>query len=301
MKGEKSVAGHLTMFIVNVIFGLNTPVSKTLIPEFLTSYSLNYLRVVVSMVLFWGASFFVKEERVERRELVVLLFAAVLGIILNQFLFVKGLSLTTPINAAMIVSLTPIITMLMAAIYIREPITGKKVGGVLLGAAGALVLIVSGSDTEASRGANSMLGNMFCLASSVAYALYLTVFKGIINKHHPVTIMKWMFLYSAILTAPICWTDICEIEWNMLSVSGGLRILYVTVLATFVTYLLIPVGQKRLRPTTLSMYNYVQPIIACTVAVAIGIDEFKPITIIATIMIFSGVYIVTQSKARSQM
>jgi drug/metabolite transporter (DMT)-like permease len=299
MNTERSYKGHIIMLVVNIIFGLNTPITKSLMPEFLTAYSLIFLRFAGSSLLFWIISYWVKEEKVTSRELGLLFFAGMLGIAVNQLAFVKGLSITTPINAAIIVTLTPIMTMILASIYQKEPITAKKTTGVIIGAGGALLLILSGS--AVTNGNASTLGNLLCLLASFAYALYLTIFKKLINKHSPVTLMKWMFLFSSIVTLPLCLPDAVRIPWQEISLNGYLRIGYIVILATFATYMLIPIGQKLMRPTTLSMYNYVQPLVAAIVAVIMGIDRFGLNTLLAGILVFVGVYVVTQSKSRAQL
>ncbi len=300
MRSERSYKGHLTMLFVNIIFGLNTPLTKAILSGVLTSYGISFLRMAGATLLFWIASIFMKEEKVSLKDLMMLFFAGMLGVAINQFSFVKGLSLTSPINAAIIVTLTPITTMILSAIFQKEPITRKKVVGVFIGASGALLLIFT-SIHAGGNNSGSMMGNIFCLLSSTAYAFYLTAFKKLINKHSPVTLMKWMFLFSTIVTLPICLNDIQAVSWTAISLNGYLLIGYVVILATFVTYMLIPVGQKLLRPTTLSMYNYLQPLVASLVAMAMGIDSFGWNTAVAAVLVFCGVYIVTQSKSRAQI
>jgi len=300
MRSEKSYKGHLTMFVANIIFGLSTPITKSLLSGgVLTPYSISFLRVAGAGLLFWITSIFVKENKVNAKDLIMLFFAGMLGVTVNQFSFVKGLSMTSPINAAIIVTLTPIITMILAAVYQKEPITRKKVTGVFIGACGALLLILT--SVQMINNAGSAMGNMLCLLSSLSYALYLTAFKKLINRHSPITLMKWMFLFSAVVTLPVCLNDIQSIPWQTISVNEYVRISYVVILATFVTYMLIPVGQKLLRPTTLSMYNYVQPLVASLVAVAVRLDDFGWDTVLAAVLVFCGVYIVTQSKSRAQL
>jgi drug/metabolite transporter (DMT)-like permease len=257
------------------------------------------LRIAGAGLLFWIASVFVKEDKVSSKDLLMLFFAGMLGVTVNQFAFIEGLSMTSPINAAIIVTLTPIITMVLAAIYQKEPITRKKVAGVFVGACGAVLLILTAA--QAINNTGSMTGNLLCLLSSASYALYLTAFKGLINKYSPITLMKWMFLFSAIVTLPLCLDDIRSVSWQAIPLNGYLRIGYVVILATFVTYMLIPVGQKLLRPTTLSMYNYLQPVVASLAAIAMGLDSFGWNTALAAVLVFCGVYIVTQSKSRAQI
>jgi drug/metabolite transporter (DMT)-like permease len=299
MKSEQSYKGHLTMFVVNIIFGMNTPISKSVLTNTLTPYSLYFLRIAGAASLFWIASVFIKENKVGARDLTMLFLAGMLGVAINQFSFVKGLSMTSPINAAIIITLTPIITMILAAVYQKEPITRKKVAGVLIGACGALLLILT--SMQMVNNAGSTTGNILCLLSALSYAFYLTAFKKLINRHSPVTLMKWMFLFSTIISLPVCLEDIEKISWQVIPAGSYLRIGYVVVLATFITYMLIPVGQKLLRPTTLSMYNYLQPLIAALAAMAMGLDHFGWNTALAAVLVFCGVYIVTQSKSRAQL
>ena len=299
MKSERSYKGHLTILTVNIIFGLNTPITKSLMSDILTPYALNFFRIAGACLLFWIISPFVKEEKVSRQDLIMLFFAGMLGVTINQFSFLTGLSMTSPINAAIIITLTPIITMILAAVFQKEPITGKKITGVLIGASGAVFLILT--TIGMTNGTGNWLGNIFCLLSSLSYALYLTAFKGLITKHNPITLMKWMFLFSVITTVPFTLNEIEAIPWQMFSWSVSLRIFYVVVLATFVTYILIPTGQKLLRPTTLSMYNYLQPLFASSVAIVAGLDTFGWNTLLAAVLIFTGVYVVTQSKSRAQV
>jgi len=287
------------MLVVNIIFGLNTAITKSVLSGVLTPYSVNFLRIAGAGLLFWITSIFVKEDKVSSRDLLMLFFAGMLGIAVNQFAFIEGLSMTSPINAAIIVTLTPIITMVLAAIYQKEPITRKKVAGVFVGACGAVLLILTAA--QAINNTGSMTGNLLCLLSSASYALYLTAFKRLISKHSPITLMKWMFLFSAIVTLPLCLDDIRSVSWQTIPWDGYLRIGYVVILATFVTYMLIPVGQKLLRPTTLSMYNYLQPVVASLAAIAMGLDSFGWNTALAAVLVFCGVYIVTQSKSRAQI
>ncbi len=299
MKSERNYKGHLTIFMVNIIFGLNMPITKSVLTDTLTPYSLYFTRIAGATLLFWIASVFVKENKVSARDLMMLFLAGMLGVAINQFSAVKGLSMTSPIHATIIITLTPVFTMILAAVHQKEPITRKKVTGVLIGACGALLLILT--DTQTANNAGSMMGNILCLLSSLSYAFYLTAFKKLINKHSPVTLMKWMFLFSIIVSLPVCIDDIKTVSWHVIPASSYLRICYVVVLATFITYMLIPMGQKLLRPTTLSMYNYLQPLTAALAAMAMGLDSFGWNTALAAVLVFFGVYVVTQSKSRAQL
>lgn len=298
MKSVKA-PGHIALFVANVIFGFNTPISRSLIPDSIDPFVLTFFRMAGAMVLFWSVSLFVKKEHVPAKDILLLFFASVFALVLNQMPFISGLSMTSPIDASIVITLLPIVSMFLAAIIIKEPITLKKVLGVIVGASGALILILSraGADT----GNRSLWGNLIIFGGVVSYSLYLTMFKGLISRHSPVTLMKWMFLFASLMCLPICYPAIAATDFSSLPLNAYLRIGYVVVFATFTTYLLIPIGQKVLRPTTISMYNYVQPIVAALVAVALGQDVFGWDKILSGVLVFAGVYLVTVSKSRANI
>ncbi|MBP1664946.1 MAG: protein of unknown function transrane [Bacteroidetes bacterium] len=290
--------GHIALFGANLIFGLNTPISRTIIPEIIDPFSLTFLRLAGSTLLFWIISFFVKKEKVPFKDIVMLFFASIFGIVLNQIPYITGLSMTSPIDASLVTSLLPIITMLLAALIIKEPVTWLKAIGVLVGASGAFILIMNSAN---HHGKGSFTGDLIILSAATSYALYLTMFKKIISKYSSVTVMKWMFLFATILSYPVLHKSVIETSFSSLNGSVWLRIGFIVIFATFISYLLIPVGQKTIRPTTLSMYNYMQPVVASLVAVGLGMDTFGYEKIVSTVLVFAGVYIVTQSKSRAQI
>jgi drug/metabolite transporter (DMT)-like permease len=294
--------GHIAILFTNLIFGCNTPITKSILSQgSVNAMSLTYFRFLGAAIVFWVASLFIKAPKASKKDVLLLIFASLFGVIMNQFLFVVGLSKTTPVNASIIVSLTPIITMIFAALFIKEPITWKKVLGVMVGCTGALLLILTSASKNSSSSNSSVFGLILCLLSSVSYAAYLTLFQKLIKRNHPVTIMKWEFLTAAILVLPICLPSISQVEYSQLSLSLYLRIGYVVLFATFLSYLLIPIGQARLRPTTLSMYNYIQPVVTTLLAVIMGLDVFTIYKLIACLLVFLGVYIVTKSKSKAQL
>ncbi|MBP1631159.1 MAG: hypothetical protein H6Q15_2052 [Bacteroidetes bacterium] len=297
----KGVArGHIAILIVNIIFGLNIPIAKSVLGEFaINPLALTSFRIIGATIVFWIASLFVKSEKIKRKDYIILVLASLFGISINQLSFIIGLTTTSPIDASLIVTLTPILTMLISAAYLKEPITLKKIIGVFLGCIGALYLIVSGADFGLSG--RTWYGNILVLTSCLAYASYLVFFRDFIKRYHPILLMKWMFLFAAIFTTPFTYQEVISTNYGIIEIESWIRILYVVVMATFVTYLLIPFGQKNLRPTTLSMYNYLQPIIASLVAVFASQDIFGYDKIISAILVFSGVYIVTQSKSKERI
>lgn len=299
MKGVSK--GHIAIFATNTIFGINIFIAKDVLSNgTIDALTLTYFRFLGATAAFWLISLFITREKLTLKDLVILFFAAVFGIVINQTSFIVGLKSTSPIDASLIVTLTPILTMLISATYLKEPITTKKILGVMVGCSGALILILSSQYLSVS-GTRSWMGNLFCFLSSLGYACYLVFFRDFIKTKHPVTIMKWMFLFSAIILMPIGIPKISAVDFNSISNIIGVEILYVIIMATFLTYLLIPVGQKNLRPTTLTMYNYLQPIIAAVLAIFLVHEKFGWEKVLAAILVFLGVYIVTQSKTRQQL
>jgi len=255
--------------------------------------------MVGAALLFWTVSLLLPRERVARRDIALLLLASVFGIQLNQMLFLWGLSLTSPIDTSIIATVVPVLTMVLATLFLREPITWLKAGGVFLGCAGALILIlVSQHGTGHS---SSVMGDVLCIVSAVSYATYLTAFRNVIVRYSPVTTMKWMFLFAAIVAVVIYYRPLTAVDYAGLAPRTWAGIGYVVVCSTFLSYLMVPIGQHHLRPTVVSMYNYVQPVVAVLFTVAIGLDTFGFTKAGAALCVFAGVWLVTKSKSRAQL
>lgn len=296
---SKQKIGHLVLFIANLIFGLNTIVSRSLMPEIMSPYTLTFFRLSGGMLLFWLASIFVKKEIVPVKDIFMLALASVFSLSLNQLPYFVGLSATSPIDASIVITVLPIITMLLAAFVLKEPITLKKAIGVLVGAAGALLLVFSNKNMHGGK--SELWGIVLVFSAVSCFAVYLTVFKKLIMKYSAITVMKWMFLFATISCFPFCRASLMTTDFAGFTSDIWLRLAFVVVLASFFTYLLIPIGQQALRPTTFSMYNYLQPVVASFVAVIIGMDSFGLEKTISAILVFAGVYIVTKSKSREQL
>lgn len=291
--------GHLALLVANIIFGVNNPISRSLMPDVLSPYTLTFFRFSGGMLLFWLASVFVRNEKIEKGDLLKLFLASLFALTVNQLAFFVGLSMTSPIDASIVVTMLPIVTMILAAFIIKEPITLMKAVGVLVGASGALIIIFSNHASH--HGESSFWGNVIVFCAVVSFAFYLTLFKDLITKYSAVTLMKWMFLFATLISLPFCLRPALSEHYSMLPFTVYLRIGFVVLFATFVGYLLIPIGQKVLRPTTFSMYNYVQPVMASIVAIFVSLDNFGYQQAVAGVLVFSGVYIVTQSKSKAQL
>lgn len=303
---QTSLKGHLSMLGANCMWGLMSPISKfVMMAGVVSPLVVTDMRITGAMILFWVASFFQKPEHVGHKDLARLFGAALLGIVLNQGCFIFGVSLSSPGDASIITTSMPLWAMLLAAFILKEPITGKKVLGIAAGACGALMLIMgSGSHVKnmASAGGDyAIWGDLLVLSAQFCYALYIVVYKDFVNKYSLITIMKWMFTYAFICVIPFSAGNLMQTAWSQLSWTEIMGLTYIVVCATFLSYMFIVVGQKILRPTVAGMYNYVQPLVACIVAVIWGMDTFNWIKAVAIVLIFSGVYLVTASRSRQEV
>ena len=295
-----NIKGHLAMVGANSMWGLMAPVAKMVMAAGLVSPLLmTNFRIIGAALLFWTASLFVPREKVPPRDLLLLAGAAMLGIHFNQGCYVFGVGFTSPGEASIITTTMPIWVMLLAAVILKEPITLKKVGGIVLGASGALMLVL-GSARAGARGDNPMLGDLLVLTAQLSYALSLTFYRNFIRKYSVVTLMKWMFTFAAVILLPVSWSQLMSAQWGEFTVREVAGVGYVVFFATFIAYICIMIGQKNLRPTLVGMYNYVQPIVASCVGVWLGLDTFTAGKIVAVTLIFSGVFLVTISKSAPQ-
>jgi len=280
------------------------PISKDTLNYFaehdISAFTLAAMRMIGGCIAFWILQCFVEREKTTWSDRGKFFICAMLAIVFNQCLFIVGIAFTSPIDASVITTLMPIITMILAAVIIKEPITGLKAIGVLLGMSGALLLILGGGGSL-SFDSSSIIGDVMCLTAQFCFASYLVFFKSFISRFTSVTLMKWMFLSATIVIVPFAIPNMMSIDFSAIPTKIYLEICYTVFIATFFTYLLIPTGQKHLRPTVVSMYNYVQPVVSSSVALLWGLTTFGLVKGIAIGLVFAGVYIVTQSKSRKQL
>lgn len=295
-----NVKGHIAMAGANTMWGLMAPVAKMVMAAGVVSPLLmTNFRIIGAAFLFWTASLFVPSEKVAPKDLLLLAGAAMLGILFNQGCYVFGVGYTSPGEASIITTTMPLWVMVFAAVILGEPITLKKVGGILLGGSGALMLVL-GSSSAAVKGDNPMIGDMLVLTAQVSYALYLTFYRNFIKKYSVITLMKWMFTFASVVILPVSVKEWAGTAWEDFTMTEIVGVAYVVFFATFIAYICIMIGQKHLRPTLVGMYNYVQPIVASCVGVWLGLDSFTPLKMLAVVLIFSGVFLVTISKAAPQ-
>lgn len=299
MREKNSIFGHIACFTAYLIFGLNIVVCKDLTSSgAISPLALFTLRSLGAGVLFWLISLFLPKERVERRDLPKIFVASVLGFFLTQISFLMAISRITPMDCSIVASLSPLYTMFIAAYVLKEPLSAQKIGGVVLSLCGVLYLILNSVTSTSAVVQTTPIGVLLMIANSLCFSLYLGIFKPTIAKYSVVTFMKWIFLFSTLLSLPFSAKEIVHTDFATLPLSYMAELAFLIICATFVTYFLIPVGQKRLRPTLVSMYSYVQPIVAIVVSIYVGMDTLSWQKVLAAVTVFTGVIIVSRSRQK---
>lgn len=301
MARQESVLGHSAALIAYAIFGFNIIVCKDLTSEgLIPPLGIFTLRSLVAGTLFWIVSLFQPKEKVDRKDYIKIFAAAMLGFFTCQITFLVGIPHITPMDCSILTAVQPIYTMIIAAIAIKEPISIKKAGGVALSFAGVIYLISSRVTAPGGVMESTPFGIVMLILNSLSFAMYLGIFKPLINKYSAVTFMKWIFLFSACTATPFALKGLMNVEWAAIPTKQYSELAYLIICATFISYFLIPVAQKRIRPTLVSMYTYLQPMIAIAISIAIGMDVLTWQKILASILVFGGVIIVSFSRSAKE-
>lgn len=288
--------------VANVSWGLMAPFLKDLLNGgIITPMALSGYRIIGGALLFWLIGMFVKPDKnacnsIERRDIVPLIIASLLVIGLNQVLIIVGMSLTSPVDASVVCSLTPIFTLIFGAILMGIAFTWSKALGVTIGLAGALIFVFTGQADAETYVSNPVLGDVACLMAQVFGALYLVCFTKLISKYSLITLMKWMFLISGIAVLPFSLPDMLAVDWSQVILMEYIDLTFIILFGTCLAYMLIPVAQRRVEPTVIAMYNYLQPVVAVVFSVIAGLATFSIANAIATAMVFVGVWIVNRAK-----
>ena len=299
MATKNSIIGHASALVAYAIFGFNIIVCKDLTSgNLIPPLGIFTLRSLVAGALFWLLSAFMPKEKVDRKDYIKIFAASMLGFLTCQVTFLVGIPHITPMDCSIMTAMSPIYTMIIAAIVIKEPITFKKAGGVALSFAGIIYLILSKSTTPGGVAESTPFGIFMIVLNILSFSMYLGIFKPLIAKYSVVTFMKWIFLFSACVAVPFSAKGLVNVGWAEIPSIQYAELAYLIICATFITYFLIPVSQKRIRPTLVSMYTYVQPIIAIVISIAIGMDVLTWQKVLAAIMVFAGVIVVSFSKTK---
>ena len=280
--------------IVSLIYGLTFTIAKDVMPEFVKPFGFILLRVFGAMILFWVISFFVKTEKIDQQDFPRIIAAAFFGVALNMLTFFKGLSYTSPIMGAVLMVTTPMIVLILSAIIVKERLKSRKIIGIVLGLIGTGFLILYGKSI--ANASNATLGNLLVFINAISYAFYLIIVKKLMDKYNAFTFVKWIYTFGFVMVLPFGYTEFQLVEWHLIPTTVIYKIGFVVVFSTFFTYLLNLLSMRELKPTTVAVFIYLQPLFATIFAIGLGKDNLNLVKIIAASFIFLGVFLVTQKK-----
>jgi drug/metabolite transporter (DMT)-like permease len=275
------------------IYGINHTIAKGVMPTYVKPFGFIFLRLLGATLLFWGISFLGPKEKLERRDWGRLLVCAFFGMGINMLSFFKGLDLSTPINSAVLITITPILVVILSALFIKEKITLQRGIGVFMGLIGALALILFGAEIRQDA-ANIPLGNLLFIVNATSYGLYLILVKKLLEKYHPFTLMKWMFGIGFIITLPITYMEFTAIQWSHLPLNALGAIAFVIIGTTFLTYLFNVFALTQLKASTVGVFMYLQPLIGIIFAIVAGKDHLTLVKFLAIVLVLIGVYLVSK-------
>ena len=288
---DRQLKAHLSLFAANLIYGANYTIAKEVMPDYIMPFGFILLRVIGATLLFWTLHMFYKREKILIKDYWMLGICGLFGVAINQLLFFKGLDMSTPINAAIIMTANPVMVLIFAAIIIREAITIRKSAGICLGLSGAALVILQNADLSISS--ETQMGDLFVFINATSYALYLVLVKPLMEKYHPVTIVKWVFLFGLMYVFPFGYEELSQVKWAAMPPMIVFCVLFVVIGTTFFAYLLNIVALKELSPSIVSYYIYLQPILASVFALTLGKDEIDLIKLIGSVLIFSGIFLIS--------
>ena len=296
---DKRTLGFLAALGAAIIYGLNHTIAKNVMPIYITPFGFILLRVLGAAILFWLVSFFIKPEKIQKKDWPRLIACSFLGMVINMLAFFKGLELSTPVNSSVIITISPIIVFIFSAILLKEKIQFLKTIGIILGFMGAVILVLYTSKTGINA-PNIPLGNVLFIVNSFAYGLYLVLVKPLIEKYNIITLLKWLFLLAIFLNLPVTFNEFTSVKWADLPIKNAvLPMLFVVVGTTFCTYLFNAYALRTLSPSTVSSFIYLQPIVGIVYAVSTKSDTLSLVSVMGMILIFIGIYLVTKKKVIS--
>ena len=288
----------IAVSIATLIYGVTYTIAKDVMPNYIKPYGFILLRVSSATLIFWTVGLFTKQQKVEKSDYKKILIASFFGITLNMLAFFKGLSLTSPISASVMMVTSPIMVLIFSSILIRKPIGKQRVLGVFIGLVGAIFLITLGnSSTENST--NSAFGNFLVFLNAASYGLYLVLAKDLVKKYNPIVFIKWLYLFGLIFVIPFGYSELTAVIWQEIPTNIYWNISFVLLFTTCITYLFNLYGLSKLKPTTVSVFIYLQPVIATIYALIVGSDSLNLVKLCATLLIFLGVYLVTKQVEKS--
>ena len=288
------------MLCAGTCWGLMAPIGKDAMLNGIDGIDLVSFRVLGGALLFWLTSLFTKKEHVPVKDILLLGCAGLFALVFNQCSYTIGLNLTSPSNSSIMTTSMPIFAMVLSFFILKEPITWQKAGGVLLGCTGAVIIITT-SATAGNAKVGNIWGDLLCMSAQLSFALYLSLFKPLIQKYSLFTVNTWMFTWATLIIWPFTLDHVSSIDFASVPMSTWWETGFVVFFGTYISYICMMVGQQTLRPTVVSVYNYMQPLVSVSVSVAAGLAVFKTSQALAAILVFSGVWFVVKSKSKHDM
>jgi drug/metabolite transporter (DMT)-like permease len=288
----------IAVSIATLIYGLNFTIAKAVMPNFIKPFGFILIRVAGATALFWLMGLFIKSNKIEKEDFKKIAIAAFFGIALNMLAFFKGLSYTSPISASVMMVTSPIMVLIFSSFLIKQAIGKFRILGIFIGLIGAILLITLGN-SSAETTANNNLGNFLVFVNAASYGLYMVLAKNLIHKYHPLVFVKWLYLFGLVYVIPFGLLEFMEINWQTMPTDIYWNIGFVIVFTSCVTYLFNLFGLSKLKPTTVSVFIYLQPVIATIYALIVGSDSLNLVKICSTLLIFLGVFLVTKQVEKS--
>jgi len=292
----QNTRAHLALFTVAFIYGANYTIAREVMNGYLEPLGFILLRAISATILFWGISFLRPTERIDRKDIGRIILCALFGVAANQMLFFSGLQLTKPINASLIMTITPLMVLLSAAVILKEKITRQKLVGIFLGLAGAILVISYGQSLDFQIA--HIKGDLMILANAACYGMYLVLVKSLMQRYQPITVLKWIFIIGFFMVLPFGAGQLQGVAWESFPLSIWGAIIYVLIMVSCVSYLLNAFALKTVRASVAGIYIFLQPIMAAIVALLAGRDTLSITKISAAALIFAGVYLVSKGPKK---
>ena len=288
---------HIALFAVNLIYALNYSIAKDVMPDYIGPSGFILLRVIGGSFLFFLTYIFFIKEKVNSPDIVRLIFCGLFGVTINQLFFFEGLNLTTPINAAIIMTVSPILVIVFSAIIIKEKITIRKIFGIFLGLTGAATLILKSGAISLNN--DYFIGNFLVFVNATSYSIYLVIVKGLMTKYNPITVMFYVFSFGLIFVFPFGISELSNVSLEIFTLEIFLKVGFVVICTTFLAYLFNAFALKSLNPSVVSIYIYLQPVLATVIAIILKSDSLDLVKIISSVFIFSAVFLVSMPSKKS--
>ena len=288
---------HSALLIVGLIYGANYSIAKVIMPQYIGPFGIIFIRVIIGTALYWGVDFLYGPEKIKyKRDYLQFALLAIFGVAINQLMFFKGLSMTTPISASVIMTSSPITVLIVSYFLLKERITVNKLIGIAFGATGA-VLLIGIDGFEISN--DTFIGNLFILINAVSFSIYLVLVKPMMFRYKAITVIKWVFLFGMFMVIPFGYKEFMLVEWASLPNEAWLSLGYIIIGTTFIAYLLNTWALQYVNPSLVGYYIYLQPVFSTLVAVSFRGDKLTLTEALYSLLIFAGVYLVSVKKTKT--